>query len=73
MKLEGVGTGVVSHVVTNFGFTPGTEDKSAPQKIAKDIWRVLGGRRCCYWYDLGWYDTLFIGVLVACESCFNKL
>jgi len=62
---------VFSHVVTDFGFTPGTEDKSAPQKIAKDIWRVLGGRRCCCCYDLGWYDTLFIGVLVVCEPCSN--
>jgi len=62
---------VFSHVVTNFGFTPGTEDKSEPQKIAKEIWRVLGGRRCCCWYDLGWYDTLFIGVLVVCEPCSN--
>jgi hypothetical protein len=63
--------GVFSYVVTNFGFTLGTEDKSGPQKIAKEIWRVLRGRRCCDWYDLGWYDTLFIGVLVVCEPCSN--
>ncbi|PMD59108.1 S-adenosyl-L-methionine-dependent methyltransferase [Hyaloscypha bicolor E] len=41
-ELEGVEDGVFSHVVTNFGLTPGTEDTSGPQKIAKEIWRVLG-------------------------------
>ena len=41
-KLEGVEDGVFSHVVTNFGFMPGTEDTSGPQKVAKEIWRVLG-------------------------------
>jgi ubiquinone/menaquinone biosynthesis C-methylase UbiE len=41
-KLDGVEDGVFSHVVTNFGFMPGTEDKECPQKIAKEIWRVLG-------------------------------
>jgi hypothetical protein len=34
--------GVFSHVVTNFGFTPGIEDKSGLQKIAKGTWKVLG-------------------------------
>jgi hypothetical protein len=29
-KLEGVEDGVFSYVVTDFGFTPGTEDKSGP-------------------------------------------
>jgi hypothetical protein len=33
---------VFSHVVTNFGFMPGTEDKECPQKIVKEMWRVLG-------------------------------
>lgn len=41
-KLEGVEDGVFSHVVSNFGFRPGTDDKECPQKIAKEIWRVLG-------------------------------
>lgn len=41
-KLEGVEDGVFSHVVTNFGLTSGTEDKESTQKIAKEIWRVLG-------------------------------
>jgi len=40
-NLEGVEDGVFSHVITNFGFMPGTEDKSGPQKIAKEIWRVM--------------------------------
>lgn len=41
-KLEGVEDEVFSHVVTNFGFMPGTEDQSGPQKIAKEIWRIMG-------------------------------
>jgi ubiquinone/menaquinone biosynthesis C-methylase UbiE len=40
-NLEGVENGVFSHVVTNFGFMPSTGDKSGPQKIAKEIWRVM--------------------------------
>ena len=40
-KLEGVEDGVFSHVVMNFGLT-GTEDKEGTQKVAKEIWRVLG-------------------------------
>ncbi len=39
-ELEGVEDSTFSHVVTNFGFMPGTEDKSGPQKTAKEIWRV---------------------------------
>jgi ubiquinone/menaquinone biosynthesis C-methylase UbiE len=41
-KLEGVEDGIFNHVVTNFGLTPGTEDKESTKKIAKEIWRVLG-------------------------------
>jgi ubiquinone/menaquinone biosynthesis C-methylase UbiE len=40
-NLEGVEDEVFSHVVTNFGFMPGTEDTSGPQKIAKEIWRTM--------------------------------
>jgi ubiquinone/menaquinone biosynthesis C-methylase UbiE len=43
-KLDGVEDAVFSHVITNFGFTPGTEDKSGPQQVAKEIWRVTGER-----------------------------
>jgi ubiquinone/menaquinone biosynthesis C-methylase UbiE len=43
-KLEGVEDAVFSHVITNFGFTPGTEDKSGPYQVAKEIWRVTGER-----------------------------
>jgi ubiquinone/menaquinone biosynthesis C-methylase UbiE len=42
--LEGLEDGAFSHVITNFGFMPGTEDKSGPEKTAKEIWRVLGTR-----------------------------
>jgi ubiquinone/menaquinone biosynthesis C-methylase UbiE len=41
-KLEGVEDGVFTHVVTNFGFMPGTEGNAGPQKTASEIWRVLG-------------------------------
>lgn len=40
--LKGLEDGAFSHVVTNFGFMPGTEDKSGPEKTAKEFWRVLG-------------------------------
>ena len=41
-QLEGVEDAVFSHAITNFGFMPGAEDKSGPQKIAEEIWRVTG-------------------------------
>jgi ubiquinone/menaquinone biosynthesis C-methylase UbiE len=41
-KLEGLEDGMFSHVVTNFGFMPGTEEKESTQKVAEEIWRVLG-------------------------------
>jgi hypothetical protein len=40
--LEGLQDRAFSHVATNFGFMPGTEDKFGLQKIAREIWRVLG-------------------------------
>jgi ubiquinone/menaquinone biosynthesis C-methylase UbiE len=68
-ELEGVEDGVFSHVVTNFGLTPGTEDTSGPQKIAKEIWRVLGDGGVAV---VTTWARMIPFSLGACEPCFNN-
>ncbi|KAE9370500.1 S-adenosyl-L-methionine-dependent methyltransferase [Stipitochalara longipes BDJ] len=62
-NLEGLEDAVFSHVITNFGFMPGTGDKSGPQKVAKEIWRVTSEEGVAV--VTTWAERNFTGALEA--------